>query len=97
MCAGEQLKVYESMMLGNGLDSHVLLSAICDAAKDIARAGKLDDAIFAAFASSEVEIQERISSRSIGDALLNEAIDGVPPRLELTRPDSPPCFSTLRL
>jgi hypothetical protein len=88
----EQLKVYESMMLGNGLDSHVLLAAICDAAKDIARAGKLDDAIFAAFRVVEVEIQERISSRSIGDALLNEAIDGVPSRLELTRPASPPLY-----
>jgi len=62
----EQLKIYESMMLGNGLDSHVLLAAICDAAKDIARAGKLDDAMLAAFRVVEVEIQERISSRSSG-------------------------------
>jgi hypothetical protein len=70
----------------------VLLAAICDAAQDIARAGKLDDAIFTAFRVVEVEIQERISSRSIGDALLTEAIDGVPPRLELTRPASLPLY-----
>jgi hypothetical protein len=55
-----------------------LHATICDAAKDIACAGKLDDAIFAAFRVVEAEIQERISSRSIGDTLLDEAFNGVP-------------------
>jgi Protein of unknown function (Hypoth_ymh) len=60
-----------------------LHTAICDAAKDIACAGKLDDAIFAAFRVVEAEIQERISSRSIGNTLLDEAFDGVPPQLDI--------------
>lgn len=60
-----------------------LHAAICDAAKEIACAGKLDDAIFAAFRVVEAEIQERINSRSIGDTLLDEAFNGVPPQIDI--------------
>jgi hypothetical protein len=60
-----------------------LHAAICDAAKDIACAGKLDDAIFAAFRVVESAIQERISSRNVGIILLEEAFDGAPPRIDI--------------
>ena len=55
--------------------------AIRTAAQPIAEAGTYDDAIFAAFRHVEAEIQERINSRSVGEALLNEAFDGVPPKV----------------
>ena len=54
---------------------------VAKACKEIALAGKYDDAIFSAFRLVEGTIQERLSSGSIGDALIAEAFDGTPPKI----------------
>ncbi len=51
----------------------------------IVDSGKFDDAIFAAFRYLEGVIQERIGSKSIGAALLDEAFDGPTPRIRIGR------------
>jgi hypothetical protein len=53
------------------------------AARDIAKAGKFDDAIFAAFRCVEAEIQNRIGSAGIGSNLLDEAYDGPSPKVDI--------------
>jgi Protein of unknown function (Hypoth_ymh) len=58
--------------------------AIRDASQPIAEADKFDDAIFAAFRYLEGEIQERIGSKSIGQALLDEAFDGLAPKINIS-------------
>jgi Protein of unknown function (Hypoth_ymh) len=55
--------------------------SIRTSSQSIAEAGKFDDAIFAAFRYVEAEIQERIRSSSIGQALLDEAFDGAAPKV----------------
>ncbi|RQR33942.1 MULTISPECIES: TIGR02391 family protein [unclassified Burkholderia] len=57
--------------------------AIQEQAKDIAESGKFDDAILAALRYVESEIQGRIGSTSIGQALLNEAFDGPAPKIQI--------------
>ena len=57
---------------------------IIEASKAIAEAGKYDDAIFAAFRLVEAKIQERIQSTRIGESLIAEAFDGVPPRIYIS-------------
>ncbi|KJC55147.1 hypothetical protein UB31_01315 [Bradyrhizobium sp. LTSP849] len=57
---------------------------IWDASAAIAEAGKFDDAIFAAFRLLEAEIQQRIDSSSIGQALLDEAFDGSSPKIDIS-------------
>lgn len=58
--------------------------SIRSASQSIAEAGKFDDAIFAAFRSVEAEIQERIGSNRIGQALLDEAFDGPAPKITIS-------------
>lgn len=57
---------------------------ILHASRDIAKAGKFDDAIFAAFRFVEAEIQNRIGSAGIGANLLDEAFDGVSPKIDIS-------------
>ena len=57
---------------------------IRQASEEIAKTHKFDDAIFAAFRYIEGEIQERISSNSIGKNLLDEAFDGTAPKILLS-------------
>lgn len=57
---------------------------IVAASKPVAEAGKFDDAIFAAFRLVEGEIQQRIGSGSIGQALIGEAFDGATPRIDIS-------------
>jgi hypothetical protein len=57
---------------------------IIKASKEIAEARKFDDAIFAAFRFVEATIQERISSKSVGAALIAEALDGTPPKIDIS-------------
>jgi streptogramin lyase len=57
---------------------------IIKASKEIAQTGKFDDAIFAAFRVVEATIQERISSKSIGEALVADALDGTAPRINIS-------------
>lgn len=59
-------------------------SGIAQAAKVIAEAGQYDDAIFAAFRYVEADIQQRIGSKSVGIALLDEAFDGSSPRIRIS-------------
>lgn len=61
-----------------------LQPTLVDATRSIVTAGKYDDAIFAAFRLVESAIQERISSKSVGQVLLDEAFDGAPARIEIT-------------
>jgi sugar lactone lactonase YvrE len=61
--------------------------SIRDATHAIVEAGSYDDAIFAAFRFVEGEIQERLTSTSIGEALLSEAFAGDPPRINIS-PDA---------
>ena len=58
--------------------------SICDVARSIAESGNFDDAIFAAFRFTEGEIQERISSKNIGQNLLDEAFDGPTPKIMIS-------------
>ncbi|ASD83712.1 hypothetical protein CEJ98_33270 [Burkholderia gladioli pv. gladioli] len=60
--------------------------AIQSQAKDIAESGKFDDAILASLRYVESAIQSRISSTSIGQALLNEAFDGSIPKIQIGAP-----------
>lgn len=53
------------------------------AAEEIAHAGKFDDAIFAAFRVVEAAIQQRSGSKNVGMALLDEAFNGSPPRIDI--------------
>lgn len=61
--------------------------AIQNEARAITESGKYDDAIFAAFRYIEGEIQERTGSRSIGQALLDEAFDGGSPKILISYDD----------
>lgn len=58
---------------------------IVGVSKNIAEKGNYDDAIFAAFRCIEGEIQERISSKNIGIKLLNEAFDGTPAKISISK------------
>ena len=57
---------------------------IIKASQEIAIAGKYDDAIFAAFRIVEAMLQERIASKSIGEALIVEAFEGDPPQVNIS-------------
>ncbi len=57
---------------------------ILQASREIANAGKFDDAIFAAFRCVEAEIQNRIGSAGIGGNLLDEAFDGAGPKIDIS-------------
>lgn len=59
-------------------------SRIRAASESVAMAGKFDDAIFAAFRFIEGEIQEKVTSKSIGQQLLDEAFDGHKPIILLS-------------
>ena len=59
--------------------------SIIACSQDIVNAGKYDDAIFAAFRLVEASIQERIQSTSIGEALIAEAFDGDPPKVNISK------------
>lgn len=52
--------------------------------EDIAKKNKFDTAILEAFRLIEGEIKERISSKSIGTNLINEAFDGSSPKINIT-------------
>ena len=54
---------------------------IASASREIVEAKKYDEAIFAAFRTVEAEVQERIQSKNIGRALLDEAFDGATPKI----------------
>ncbi len=62
----------------------LLHADIVSESRSIAEAGKFDEAIFAAFKFIEATIQERISSRSIGDTLIVEAFEGASPRIDIS-------------
>ncbi len=55
--------------------------SVVAAAKDIAEAGKFDDAIFAAYRLVEHTIQLRIKTNAVGLTLVDEAFEGRPPKL----------------
>ena len=57
---------------------------IVQASQEIAKAGKYDDAIFAAFRVIEAKVQERVGSQSIGQPLITEAFDGNPPQVHIS-------------
>jgi hypothetical protein len=57
---------------------------VITASRAIAEAGKFEDAIFAAFRLVEATIQERISSKQIGEPLIAEAFDGNPPQINIS-------------
>jgi sugar lactone lactonase YvrE len=59
-------------------------SDIRTASQPIAEAGKFDDAIFAAFRYVEGEIQDRIGSTKVGQALIDEAFEGPIPRIDIS-------------
>jgi sugar lactone lactonase YvrE len=61
-----------------------LHTEIIEASRAIAEAGKFDDAIFAAFRLVEATIQDRIVSTQIGEALIREAFEGTPPRINIS-------------
>src|SRR6185437_15590418 len=51
------------------------------ASEALATAERFEDAIFAAFRLIEAEIQEKVTSKSIGQQLLDEAFDGHNPKI----------------
>lgn len=57
---------------------------IIKASQEIAEIGKYEDAIFAAFRVVEAIIQERIASKSIGEALIVEALGGDTPLITIS-------------
>jgi uncharacterized protein (TIGR02391 family) len=55
-----------------------------NAAESIAQTGCFDSAIFEAFKLVEDKIQTRIGSQKIGLALVSEAFDSSPPRIDIS-------------
>lgn len=57
---------------------------VLNASHEIAKVGKFDDAIFAAFRVVEAEIQTQIGSAGVGQSLLDEAFDGPTPKIDIS-------------
>ena len=73
-------------MVSSDTDWFGLPIEIAATSKQIAEAGKYDDAIFAAFRYVESQLQQRLGSSSIGQPLIKEAFDGAPPRIQIGSP-----------